>query len=105
MFFVAYCTVYCTIYCTVYLRVYRILYCTIYCTVYCIAHCTVLCTAYFESDTLCVRHRMAEQISLERKLAKGFSSNNYIRRKYTPKIRKLSIETALDNLPSSDNEF
>lgn len=52
-------------------------------------------------DTLFVRWRTAEQLALELKLLKGFSSNiegdgplasevRYVRRKYTPKRRRLS---------------
>ena len=80
-------------------------------------HCTVLCTVNCESKAICVRHRTAKQIILERKLAKGFSSNieggrplmseiRYIRRNYTPKRRRLSTkllkreaESAVDELP------
>jgi hypothetical protein len=54
-----------------------------------------------QSDTLFVRWRTAEQLALELKLLKGFSSNiegdgplasevRYVRRKYTPKRRRLS---------------
>ena len=75
---------------------------------------------YCELDTLYNCHQTAEQIIFERKLAKGFSSNNegdgpltsdiryirYIRRKYTVKHRRLSskplkrgAKSALDEPP------
>ena len=122
LIFVAYCTVYCSVYRTVYCIVYCSVHCTTYCTVYStsyrmvyyIVYCNAYRTVYCESDIICVCHRTAEQILLELKLAKGFSSNiqgdgplmseiRYIRRKYTPKRRRFSpkllkreAETALD---------
>ena len=85
---------------------YCILYYILYCTL-----CQILWVRHF------VRHQRAEQIILEPKLAKRFSSNievdgplmseiRYFRRKYTPKLRRLSTklltweaESGLDKPP------
>ena len=90
--FVEYYTVYCAVYCTV--------YCTASCIIYCAVY-TVYGTEYGELDTLYDRHRTAQQIIFEGKLADGFSSNVEGDGPLTSEIRYISTRSSVESSQES----